>query len=48
MSEPFVLFNINGEEVVLFSPQVAKILLNNGELFEAPPLVIEEAVDEEE
>mgnify|MGYP001049146767 CR=1 FL=1 len=42
MSEPIVLFNIDGEEVVMHSPKVVEGLLEKGELFETPPTVVVE------
>ena len=48
MGEPVVYYDINGDEIVLHSPQVARAKVNSGELFDAPPLIVEEAEDEEE
>lgn len=38
MSQPIKLFNADGQEVVMHSPNVAKELVAKGLLFENPPV----------
>jgi hypothetical protein len=37
MSEPIKLYDSKGDAIIMYSPKVAKSLVAEGKLFEAPP-----------